>query len=511
MRRGTQLLGAIGDNQGVKDQLQRAKQALEAEPAIAAEPGAAAEKDAGGGAAAGAGLAGKAQARAKKADGYHARHAAWVHEFNALTGGECAGGDGGVAWAAVRAWQQKHWQVNNLLADGLVGPKTLEAAKLVAKQAGGANDPKQDAAGAKDTGGGADDKAHVATGEHAASAGAPGAADGAEASADKPKLDDEEGTPAVDAKLDATASASATAKPSAAKKQATVEDFKAAIQAFKEVAAAFHDSKDHAPREPITESRIAGKGDPGAPNPEGAMLSKGALGDYKSAADKLTKDWGKLSPHGRAAFVVGAANEALSQEQVPAVKPALEGIPNPAHFEHDRWIIAVNQESFEKSGAAFEDKDREIHNLASDVFHEGRHAEQRFTLARQIANQDPKATELTVAHTVKIPQSIAAQAVAMRKQPLEPAQAKAAGSFAKDVVDHPQEHGAAEQAAPLVSDTITKAYRIFNELKPEERAAVAAQWQECRARAIEILDAYYNLATERDAYASEQKLGIEKR
>src|SRR5881394_1183647 len=101
--------------------------------------------DAGGGGGGGgeAALHGKVQQRAKKADDYHAQHPDWVAQFNALTHGECAGGPGGVKWAAVRAWQQKHWQVNGLFSDGLIGPKTLEAAKMVAKKAGGKDAKKE--------------------------------------------------------------------------------------------------------------------------------------------------------------------------------------------------------------------------------------------------------------------------------------------------------------------------------------------------------------------------------
>lgn len=241
------------------------------------------------------------------------------------------------------------------------------------------------------------------------------------------------------------------------------------------------------------------------------MMSKGALGDYKSAADKLTKDWGKLSPHGRAEFLVDAANQALSAELVPPVDSLLKSLPNPAHFEHDNWRIAVNQESFEKRAREFEDENRDIDNLASDVFHEGRHAEQRFTLARQVADQDNRATKTDIADKVGIPENIAGKALALRSKQLDPAQAKAADAFGKDVVDHAPEHASAEKVAPTISERVTELYGIFNALKPEERATVATQWQECRAQAIAVLDAYYNLATERDAYAAEKKLGIENR
>ena len=80
-------------------------QSLADDAAGAQAPAADAGSGGGGGEAA---LHGKTLERAKKADDYHAQHPDWVAQFNALTNGECAGGTGGVKWAAVRAWQQKH-------------------------------------------------------------------------------------------------------------------------------------------------------------------------------------------------------------------------------------------------------------------------------------------------------------------------------------------------------------------------------------------------------------------
>ncbi len=210
----------------MKDQLKRAAQALEADAAVGAEPAAAADADGGG---QGGAAAGKAQARAKKADEYHARHAAWVGEFNALTGGECAGGEAGVKWAAVRAWQQKHWQLNNLLADGLVGPKTIEAAKLLSKK-NGPKDEKKDAGGGAAEGA-AGGKEHAGGGAAGEPEPQPGAAEGAEASADKPKLEDESAGDS-DAKVDATATASPQLKGSSRKKL-LLEDFEVLLERSK--------------------------------------------------------------------------------------------------------------------------------------------------------------------------------------------------------------------------------------------------------------------------------------
>src|SRR4051812_40997253 len=46
-------------------------------------------------------------------------------------------GSAGVRWDAVRGWQNTHYQVNGLFADGIIGEKTIEAARMLA---GGGHD-----------------------------------------------------------------------------------------------------------------------------------------------------------------------------------------------------------------------------------------------------------------------------------------------------------------------------------------------------------------------------------
>jgi peptidoglycan hydrolase-like protein with peptidoglycan-binding domain len=75
------------------------------------------------------------QQRMVQANTYHAQHPELVKEFNRLTNGECAGGAAGVHWGAVRAWQSKHYQLNNLVADGKIGQATLQAARMLAGEA----------------------------------------------------------------------------------------------------------------------------------------------------------------------------------------------------------------------------------------------------------------------------------------------------------------------------------------------------------------------------------------
>lgn len=457
----------------MKEQLQRAKQALEAEaaPAQAGAADAAAAAD-----AAPAPVAGKAQQRAKKADDYHARHRSWVAEFNELTGGECAGGAAGVKWAAVRAWQQKHWQLNNLLADGLVGPKTLEAAKLLAKK--DAPKPEPDGAG--------DEKQKQAEPQ-------PGHAEAAEASADKPNLD-------ADADADEQVKPATEAAPRS--KQATLAEFDAAATKLKDVLARFKTPKPEPGEKPIAQHYVEGTDDVEAPPALGAMMKSEALQGYEAAAEQLSSKskWDDKPPAARAKVLLDAVNEALATEKVPAILGLqLMEMSNPGEFIARDWVMHMSEAIFTAP------KPPNMAVVASQVFHEGRHAEQRFLVARLIASQMPHAPASKVAKAAGVLPEIAAKACELRSEPLAPEQHAKAEAFKHATVDNPA-HKQIESAASAITDAANHAGALFHALAPRDQGQVSARWQELRQQAIAGLEAYFHLATERDAFAAQKQL-----
>ena len=496
----------------MKEELKRTQQALEADAGVAAEPAAADANAKQGGAGA---LAGKAQARAKKADDYHARHAEWVAEFNELTGNECAGGTGGVKWAAVRAWQQKHWQLNNLLADGLVGPKTLEAAKLLKKQAGSAKDEKKDAAAANDAEG-ADAK------QHAKIEPAAGAADGAEAAADKPKLDDEaeeasEPVAANDSDSKLPATADSHPKPG---KHASLGDFKAELQKIDKILSEW---KPPAASEDLPQTALAKangqevKDPTKEATPHGAMMQH--LGEYRAEIANLTPSvWeGLATPEKRADALTSALNKSLATEQVrPVADETAKLSGQDAHFTPDTWTMTVNVTKLARSRVSVGD----IESAGSDVFHEGKHAEQRFSVARMMARQAMDAkTEVTpavidgIAQKSHIEAKAVADAVAVeRKQPMTPGspEQKDAAAFLDDTVTHHEEHHSTETTAKLINTLGPKASALFHALDAKDQAAMRATWEEYRARMFKVFDAYQRLPVEKDAFAAEKELGLSK-
>jgi hypothetical protein len=464
-------------------ELKRAAQALEADAAVGAEP-ATAEADGGGAGAQQRGVAGRAQQRAKKADDYHARHAAWVAEFNELTGGECAGGEGGVKWVAVRAWQQKHWQANNLLADGLVGPKTIEAAKIVAKKSGAAKDEKADAKSKEQ------DTTH------------PGQAEGAEASVDKPRLDDQ--TDDQDAPAAEHAGENKGPLKADGKKVPTLVEFEQAVSRLDAALATFKQPQGGGPQRPVAQHYVEGTDDKDAPPALGEMMSKAVLGDYKKAAKTLHDQWDNLDARARANALLDAVNNALSSEKVPPIlRVDFQNLTNPAEFLASEWAMKMNERLFSKLRSPGID---EVGQVASMVFHEGRHAEQRFSIARLIATKNPSDSLTDVARKAGVNDEIAAQAMKLRSTPLPAQQQQSAEAFQHATRDNPDQHKEIERAAGDITDAANHVAAIFRTMSPGDQAITSARWQDLRQRTIVALEAYYALATERDAYAAQKQL-----
>lgn len=472
-----------------EQQLLRAKQSLEAEPtaapAAADADGAAAQQSAAGGGAAN----GRAQKRAKKADDYHGRHKDWVAQFNELTGGECAGGEAGVQWAAVRAWQQRHWQLNNLLADGLVGPKTIEAAKLLAKK----NAPKQD----KEEAGAAADGADKGKEKHDPQ---PGAAEGAESSADKPKLEEQDD----DNQLAPKNASDGPQGAAAPQKQTTLPEFEAAIGKLEALLAQYKQPGGEGAKKPIAQHYVDGTDDKEAPPALGAMMSKEALRGYADAAKKLQQSWSSLGqPHARAQFLLDAVNEALAAEQVPAISEVkLAKMANPGQFTADSWSMMMNEPLFSSTAP------KDIGGIASAVFHEGRHAEQRFSIARLLAEKitDPA----TLKSRAGVREDIAAKAIALRTSPLKGAQRQAAEQFEHATVDNPA-HKNIEDSSAAITDAANIAATVFQRLPPADQTIAGARWTDVRQRTVVALEAYYQLATERDAFAAQKQLDAQSK
>ncbi|MGZ7040090.1 MAG: hypothetical protein ACXVJO_18085, partial [Thermoanaerobaculia bacterium] len=157
-------------------------------------------------------------------------------------------------------------------------------------------------------------------------------------------------------------------------------------------------------------------------------------------------------------------------------------------------------------------KPGEIDEAASDIFHEGKHAEQRFSVARLLAGT-PGMTPPKIATETGIDPRAAQRAMAVEKeQPLaaNSPEKKDAEAFLDDTVTHGTQHEATERLAKQINVVGPQARALFDSLSPHDQQALKARWEEYRARMFKIFDAYQRLAVEKDAFAAEKELGLGK-
>jgi hypothetical protein len=139
-------------------------------------------------------------------------------------------------------------------------------------------------------------------------------------------------------------------------------------------------------------------------------IAKGkAVGKYVAAIHKLKPKWKDLGSDARAAELGKAANARLKDAGVAQCKinvKAFGGGTN-GQFDFTTWTIDINEKLVKQD----EVTDDELSDVADTMYHEARHAEQWFRIARWLAGtKKKKAAE--IAAEMAIPDDIAKKAVA---------------------------------------------------------------------------------------------------
>ena len=140
-----------------------------------------------------------------------------------------------------------------------------------------------------------------------------------------------------------------------------------------------------------------------------------AVDQYAGVAQKLRENWARLTPYSRAQMLVTAVNFELAHVDVPSTTFELsDKLPplNSGEFvanEKD-WTFLLNKAMFtDPSPDSIDQQGEGSPGLAQTVYHEGRHAEQWFRMARLKAGSKWKAK--VIADWLSIPVPIAKEAV----------------------------------------------------------------------------------------------------
>jgi len=129
---------------------------------------------------------------------------------------------------------------------------------------------------------------------------------------------------------------------------------------------------------------------------------------YVKEAKQVQADWAKLATAAeRAKALAKAVNERLAAAGVPACKDVVKDLGVAAgQFDFTTWSLLLDQGPFSKTTIT----DEEAAVIADTVYHEARHCEQWFMMARMLAGKGLKAN--VIATTMGIPASIASAATA---------------------------------------------------------------------------------------------------
>ena len=147
------------------------------------------------------------------------------------------------------------------------------------------------------------------------------------------------------------------------------------------------------------------KGNGAKGRPPAGLAGKSAIKSFASTAKGLEKRWGSLNPQTRGEHLVDAANEQLVKAEVPEVGTVVEPMSANGVFKFPIWTTGMNETKL--TGAKPPSGD--IAGLANTAYHEARHAEQWFKMARlEVGTGDDAGT---IAASTGIPVDITAKAV----------------------------------------------------------------------------------------------------
>jgi hypothetical protein len=225
---------------------------------------------------------------------------------------------------------------------------------------------------------------------------------------------------------------------------------------------------------------VAGEGD------------KFATGAQTGAFD----EWDNLgTAQARADALVKAVNERLVAAQVPTVASVVYEGDSPTEqgtFDFTTWSMMVNRKLLDQSGLTRDD----AADLANTVYHEARHAEQWFWMARLRAGQGYSAAG--IAAEMFIPADIAKEA---RKLPIRPGTTEAvvASGWYESVYGSGAEHRDRVLTEIEAADwaVTTAECRCQRAPSPANDALLVA----ARERFNRLFDEYRELPEENDAHA----------
>lgn len=137
-------------------------------------------------------------------------------------------------------------------------------------------------------------------------------------------------------------------------------------------------------------------------------IAKGkAIGSFVTSVKQVQSNWKSLSPNARAAALAKPANDKLKEAGVPPCNVSVEDLGSDSgQFDFVIWTLKIGKGPISET----EVTDAKMADIADTIYHESRHAEQWFRIARQQAGEGKSAKQLQ--NDLGIPADIAKKAAA---------------------------------------------------------------------------------------------------
>jgi len=241
-----------------------------------------------------------------------------------------------------------------------------------------------------------------------------------------------------------------------------------------------------------------------------------AIGRFVGAAKNVENNWDKLTKHQRADGLMTAANAELKKQSVPATGTVVKPLgQRNGELDFGPWNIALNETKFDQPTTT----PKVMGGMADTVYHETRHAEQWFRIARLEAAKGKDASEIAQALGIKPKVAQKAHGQPLTGSGKEAKEAKewydsiyGKGATARNTtLNNLSLHGTAMENASNTSNALGVEYNnlVKNpKATKEQKQAKLTAWQNAHKAylaAKKVFDttykAYVNLPEEEDAWA----------
>jgi hypothetical protein len=224
------------------------------------------------------------------------------------------------------------------------------------------------------------------------------------------------------------------------------------------------------------------------------LIPVGLADDKQTAAfaadiHELAPALKKLTLKDRAALMMGAMNDRLKDVGVPPC-PIERAADEVNRFAAEPWTIFLDTHSLEdpEYGARY-------------LYHEARHAEQTYRVARMLAGRGHGAAQITAETGIGVA-AIVERAIRQPLAPGTPEAVEAEGWFGRE----PGHHNEAEVTGEM-HDASVAMVRVGKQFNDDPTPAREAAAREGYARYLRSIMAYRNLPTEYDSFFLGDKVG----